>query len=80
MGTQRKKIVGATCTLPKARASCVIVGLSPFPYLARPIARSLSDKIHFAHDGEPFATRFAVRDKTPGGTIRGRDVREKEIE
>lgn len=59
---ERKKIAGATRTLSKGRALCVIDGLSPFPYLLRLIARLYLIKC-FTRDREPFP-RFATRDKT----------------
>lgn len=59
---ERKKIAGATHTLPKARAPCVIVSLSPFPYLPRPIARLYLIK-RSAHDRE-LLLYFATPDKT----------------
>jgi len=61
MGTG-KKIAGATRTLSKARAPCVIVSLSPFPYLPRPIARLYLIK-RSAHDRE-LLPRFVTPDKT----------------
>jgi len=61
-GNRKKKIAGATRTLPKARAPCVIVSLSPFPYLPRPIARLYLIK-RSAHDRE-LLPRFATPDKT----------------
>lgn len=67
---ERKKIAEATRTLLKARAPCVIVSLSPFPYLPRTIARFYLIK-RFARDRE-LLLRFVCQIKRSclNGTVR----------